>query len=313
MKKIFTLILSSVFCVLNSLGQTSIPLTIGVPYLQDFNTLPSAGNQNWVDTVSLGGWYSDENNIYADDGNDVFGGWLHSYGSTNSNERALGSKSFSSLSGVAFAVRMKNNSNNPINYFQISFTGEQWRQNANSVTQKFYYQLNAPDITNGTWTPVPQLYFSPLHVGTALALDGNLAANDTSFLIALPLVVNAGQQVWFKWELIGNSSSPGLAIDDLSITPYATNPTSAATLENESTNISVYPSLTDGFVFIHSEKIQPSAVVCVYDALGRKIYSENIPHEWNETKLDLNSCTKGTYTVIVLSSEMRVTQKIILK
>ena len=184
MKKKLLIILSICHlpsAILHLSAQTSIPLTIGVPYQQDFNTLVSGGNMNWNDTVSLGGWYSDENIIYADNGNDVFGGRLHSYGASPSSERALGAKAFSSLSGVAFAVRMKNNSNNPINYFQISFTGEQWRQNTNIVTLKFYYQLNAPDISNGTWTPVAALDFSPLHLGSALSLDGNLAVNDTSF------------------------------------------------------------------------------------------------------------------------------------
>ena len=69
---------------------------VGSPYQQDFNLLLSSGNQSWTDNTTLAGWYSDENTIYADDGNDVFGGRLHSYGTSNTTERALGAKSFSS-------------------------------------------------------------------------------------------------------------------------------------------------------------------------------------------------------------------------
>ena len=299
MKKTFAIILSSAFFILNSLAQTSIPLTIGVPYQQNFNTLLSSGSANWVDTVTLAGWYADgfAQTLYADDGNDVFGGRLHSYGSSNSSERALGGKSFSSLSGVSFAARMKNNSNNAISYFQISFTGEQWRQNTNNLTLKFYYQINATSITTGTWTPVGAFDFPSLHSGNALALDGNLAVNDTSFLSSFALALNAGQEVWFKWEIIGNSNGPGLAIDDLSITPYVTNPTSISSLSNKNVNISAYPNPSNGnFTINSSEKI---AQIEIINVLGEKVYSSQINSEKKD--INLSPQPKGVYFVKVQS------------
>ena len=316
MKKIFTL--ASIFFIQNSFAQTSIPLTIGVPYQQDFNTLIASGNANWADTVTLGGWYADgfAQTLYADDGSDVFGGRLHSYGSTNSNERALGGKSFSSLSGISFAVRMKNSSNNTINYFQIGFRGEQWRQNTNNLSLKFYYQINASSITTGTWIPITSLDFPSLHSGNALALDGNLGANDTSFLLALPLTLTAGQEVWFKWELIGNSSSPGLAIDDLEIIPYASNPTDVSSWSSQNDDVFAFYSESSGSIILNTNLSKEDLFsICLYDTYGKNVcgFSEKISLGKNQSAFYAGNLSKGIYIVVIHSSQKHIAQKIITK
>lgn len=317
MKKIFTLLfvvtLSVVEGSISLFAQTSISLIIGVPYQQDFNTLIASGNSTWADTVLLPAWYSNENNIYADDGNDVFGGRLHSYGSGISTERALGGKAFSSLSEVAIAVRVKNNSNNTINYFQISFRGEQWRQNTNANTLKFYYQINAPDISNGTWTPVTSLDFPELYVGSAMALDGNLSANDTSFLAVIPLTLNPGQEVWFKWEIIGNSNGPGLAIDDLEIIPSATNPTSASNFSSNNNELFCFYSNSSNSIILNTNFSEEDfLVIHIYDAFGKnvKTFSEKILAGKNQTSIRAGNLSKGIYFISASGSKKSFSAKV---
>lgn len=311
MKKIFFLLFN--LTSVSIFAQTSVSLIIGVPYQQDFNTLITSGNSNWVDTVSLPGWYSNENNIYADDGNDVFGGRLHSYGTGTSTERALGGKAFSSLSEVTFAVRMKNNSNNPISYFQISFRGEQWRQNTNPNTLKFYYQINAPDISNGTWTPMSSLDFPELHVGAALALDGNLAVNDTSLTAIFPITVNALQEVWFKWEIIGNSNGPGLAIDSLEITPYATNPTSVSSFPSDNNEFyCFYSNSSHSFILNTSFTEEDFITIRIYDVFGKNVNTlhEDISAGKNQIHIGAGSLAKGIYCITVSARKKAFATKV---
>src|SRR5690606_37741953 len=72
-----------------------IALTNGVVYTQDFNSLAITGTTN---SLSIPGWQLDEtgggardNELYAADNGNSNTGDTYSYGSTGSNDRALGS------------------------------------------------------------------------------------------------------------------------------------------------------------------------------------------------------------------------------
>ncbi|MBS1510508.1 MAG: cadherin-like beta sandwich domain-containing protein [Bacteroidetes bacterium] len=205
------------FCT-HSFSQVSITAT-GTPLTQDFNTLATSGTTNvWTDNTTLVGWYSNRTVYIADAGTSTTGA-LYSYGSTASTERALGGLSSSSTS-PSFAIRLVNNSGSTLSGLALSFRGEQWRQTANSQALTFDYQVGATSITTGTWTTAAAFNFTALKTGTAGALDGNAAGNFTTISGTLSVTVNPGQEIWLRWSKTG-TTSPGLAIDDLSITANA--------------------------------------------------------------------------------------------
>ena len=198
---------------------SQINLTSGsVSYTQDFNTLASSGAANtWTNNSTITGWYSNQTAYRADDGSTNTGA-LYSYGTTAASERALGGLTSGTSGTVNFGARIKNNDPTlSINAITISYTGEQWRQTANSQNLVFEYQVGATAITTGTWTAVSALNFATINIGTAGALNGNLAANKTAITSSFTLTVAAGQEVWIRWTKTG-TTSPGIAVDDLSLT-----------------------------------------------------------------------------------------------
>jgi CSLREA domain-containing protein len=192
----------------------------GTAYTQDFNSLATSGSGNtWTDDSTIPGWYSNRATYNANAGTDTAGD-VYSYGSAASSERALGALSSGSVSPI-LGLRMTNNTGATISSLSVSFTGEQWRQTANAQTLTFEYQVGATSITTGTWSSVSALNFAAIKTGSAGSLDGNNAANRTSKSAKVSASVTNGQEIWFRWSKSG-STSPGLAIDDFSVTPTNT-------------------------------------------------------------------------------------------
>lgn len=77
--------------------------------------------------------------------------------------------------------------------------------------------------------------------------------------------------------------------------------------------ITVFPTLSDGEIFIHAAKKYPSAEISVHTLLGRTVYSERIPEDWKERKIDLENMPRGMYMVVILSEKESVVKKIVLK
>ncbi len=199
-----------------SLGQVSIT-ALGTAFTQNFNTLANSGTTNvWTDNTTIAGWYTNRVVYIGDDGTSTTGG-LHSYGTTASTERALGALTSGSVATAYIGVRLANNSGSTATSFSVSYRGEQWRQTTNAQTLVFEYQVGATSLTTGTWTAVTALDFTAPKTGTAGALDGNLAANYLAKSSTITVNVNNGQEIWFRWTKTG-STSPGLAIDDFSVT-----------------------------------------------------------------------------------------------
>src|SRR6267142_6840990 len=120
-----------------------------------------------------------------------------------------------------FGATLLNHPAAPLRSFAISFVGEQWRQTANAQTLTFDYQVGATSLTTGTWTSVSALNFTAINVGTSGSLDGNNVVDRTSKSTKLGVTVANGQEFWLRWSKTG-TSSPGLAIDDFSLTPTNT-------------------------------------------------------------------------------------------
>ncbi|MPT33160.1 MAG: T9SS type A sorting domain-containing protein [Chryseobacterium sp.] len=202
---------------------TSLPQT----YSQDFNGLSTTAT-TFTNNTTLTGWYISSGTLPVSDGN-ANSNSCYNYGTSSASDRSIGALSTSTTHN--FGVRIKNNSTVAIASFDIAFNGEQWRQNSTAQTLVFEYQISSSAITSltsGTWTAASSFDYTGINTGTAGPLDGNLTANRTAKSGTLTVNVPAGSEIFLRWTKSG-SSSPGLAIDDLSITARAAGITSAQT------------------------------------------------------------------------------------
>ncbi|KAA9345698.1 T9SS type A sorting domain-containing protein [Adhaeribacter soli] len=205
-------------------------------YTQDFNTLNAVSSVNWVNNSTLPNWYADRSNgslttLVVSNGTNSNPS-LYNFGATGSADRALGSIGSGNTGNYYWGVRMKNNTNATITAFNISFTGEQWRNSkASAQSLEFSYRTSASAITSvvqtsGTWNTVTALDFtSPVKGGTAYALDGNLAANRTYVEYTVTGISLApGSEIMFRWTDINHKANDhALAIDDVTIAALTPN------------------------------------------------------------------------------------------
>jgi endonuclease/exonuclease/phosphatase family metal-dependent hydrolase len=207
----------------------------GGNYSQNFDSLADSGGNNvWLDNLTLPGWYASKSvspsnitNYIAGPGSGTTGS-CYSFGAAASANRALGLLVSSTPGNMAFGLRFTNDTSLAQSNFLVSFTGEQWR-NANSNAQMLAFSFqtgnaltNADAAGTGVWANVTPLNFTtPITGGTATALDGTAAANQTGFA-NVPLtgvLVLPGQELFLRWYLArpSSGSSHGVAIDNLTV------------------------------------------------------------------------------------------------
>lgn len=230
----------------------------GEPRTQNFDGLSNTGiNNAWVQSITLPGWYLRNTNgnanvasYFADDGSTATGR-IYSYGTTNSNERALGSVSSSTSGGQYYFLRLINQTGQTVTNFKITYTGEQWRR-ASTNTQELAaaYRIfpSTPSLTTnstytGSYTQVANLNFtSPNIIGGASSLDGNAAANKRVKAATVTTNWLVNQELWIRWHDTDDASfDHGLAIDDVS---FAVFPSITALSSTTITAGSVNQSLT---------------------------------------------------------------------
>jgi len=219
--------------------------TIGTPYTQSFDGLPSTGSATWTNNSTIAGWYHARTGtgttIVADAGSGTAGA-LYSYGSTSATDRALGSIGSSNTAAGSFfwGVRLQNNTGTAITSLDVSYVGEQWRNSAAAAqTIAFSYLVGSPTVTGSlaefqsAGVAVTSLNFtSPITGGTAGALNGNLAANRVAISFTITgLNIPNGTEVMLRWSDPDHTGTDhGLSIDDLSVTPQGTPPNNAPTI-----------------------------------------------------------------------------------
>lgn len=226
------LLLVCVFCIQKSLAQVSMNAT--GTYVQDFNTLISAGTGTWTDNSTIANWYAQRTgvgiSIEAGIGSNNAGN-LYSYGSVSSTDRALGTigSGNANIGDFAHGLLLRNTSSRTISQFTVSYTLEQWRNSAAAAQSiNFYYKKTsvAPlaslfSAQDKPWVAVPSLNASsPITGGGASALDGNAAVNRIAVAnVAIPnLLLEPGEYIYLKWEDLNHTGDDhGLAIDDVSI------------------------------------------------------------------------------------------------
>lgn len=213
-RQIFILFL--LFFSIKNFGQK----TLSDPkYSENFNTLLKTGVGNSLPD----GWRLDETGTNAN-GNYTAGngagnsGDSYSFGTTDSDERALGClQSGSLIPAIGFGFTNSTGSN--ITSLKISYTGEQWRLGTTGRADRldFQYSTDATSLSTGTWKDVDSLDFSsPTTTGTVGALDGNAEANTRKISFTITgLLIEAGKTVYLRWrDFNASGADDGLAIDD---------------------------------------------------------------------------------------------------
>jgi|GEM_PF-3277405 len=206
------------------LGQSNIigGGTMPIYPLQNFNILAAAGsNVTWANNTTITDWYSNRATYNAGTGSNTAGS-LYSFGTTAA-DRALGSLASGGTGTIFYGVQITNTTGATITQLDVQYTGEQWRNSGNTTPQKldFAYQLNAANITTGTWTDFNALDFTgPIATASAAALDGNLPTNKVALNATITgLNILNGQSIWLRWQDMDDSGSDhGLAVDDLTVT-----------------------------------------------------------------------------------------------
>jgi DNA/RNA endonuclease G (NUC1) len=241
---------------------------LGVPLTENFDTLASTGtNIPWVDNSTIPGWYSTRATYTSGTGSSATGS-LYSFGVAGTNpvtDRALGSVASGGTGTIFHAARLTNNTGTTITSLDISYVGEQWRNGGNAAahTLTFQYQVANAGVITGANTPTtgwstfaPLSFTDPIATATAAALDGNAAANRTVIAATLTITVNAGQEIWVRWQDPDDAGNDhGLAIDDFSVTansvsigdtpPMVTSTTPASSANNVAVNSKVVVAFSE--------------------------------------------------------------------
>jgi hypothetical protein len=200
----------------------AITLTVPAsPVSENFDSLgPVSGG-----TLPSGWEFSESgssaNTTYSAGNGSSSTGNTYSFGATGATDRALGSIRTSSLAAM-YGTVITNQTALTLTGIEIEFMGEQWRLGATGRADRldFAYSLDATSLLTGNWVDFDVLDFiSPITVGTAGALDGNLAENRTLVADAISgLTLAPGASLWIRWsDFDASSSDDGLAIDDFSV------------------------------------------------------------------------------------------------
>ncbi len=283
---------------------------LGQAYLQDFNSLASTS----ISTTLPSGWYLSEsgtsaNTSYSAGSGSVTAGDTYSFGTTGSNERALGSLRSGSVVPV-IGVAIQNTSGSTITSITTGYTGEQWRLGTLGRIDQldFQYSLNASSLTDGDWIDVDTLdLVAPQQTGTIGALDGNAQANRRQLSATIPALSLAdGSTIWFRWsDFNANGADDGLGIDDFTFTAtggsVVNNPPTAVSSSVPSLTISEDTS-TAAAVLLADISISDDGVgtnvlsLSGADAAAFSIFGNGLYLNAGTT---LNATTKPSYTVTI--------------
>ena len=280
----------------NGLQVSNLQVPLGTTpssFTQNFNALPVNGTAAVVAGLlgNVDGTYTNQLILTSTDGNSgsllgVVNGittGLYSFGTTNSSDRALGSRPTGVLSGlltIRYGVLFRNTTGYPLSSIQVSYNGEQWYKGANgaqTLTVDYarpgtgFNLVNALTLLTGdlvgvNYTSASGLNFSsPVTTGSSRALDGNAAGNRTAITstitFATPLANN--EYVLLRWtdvndgatlNVIDLTDDHGLAIDDVVISANVINTAPTATaLANQTVTVGNSVSISTASAFTDPE------------------------------------------------------------
>jgi hypothetical protein len=245
-------------------GSTSVdsgnPVTIdGVTYSlsnpYDFAYPSSAsGGNGGLGLPAVAGWYGLADltasvgvRFGASDGDQTTGGQI-SFGPENSSNRALGLLATSTTGYTAFGLKLINSTGRTLNYMNLQFTGEVWRQSNLSKTLEFYYFIDpaaADSFSTNVTAFLPALNVTFPTVAADVggdAVDGTATNNQAALAVMNQPMTNwpSDAALWLVWEMASSTGkSQGLAIDNLSFsaTAQASLGTVSMTAQASGTNV----------------------------------------------------------------------------
>lgn len=273
---------------------TALPQT----YSQTFDAALGTSSLAWTNNATVIGWYISNASPLPINTGTTNANSCYNFGISGTNpltDRALGA--ISTTTTHRFGLRMANNSGSSITSFNINFTGEQWRS-FNAGTLVFEYQTGATvsSLTAGTWTALTALNFASLTTSAGAATDGNNTSFRTAKSATLTLTVATATEIFFRWTKAG-TSSPGLAIDDLSITA---NGTFLPTL-------TVSPTTLTGFSYVFGSG--PSASqsynlsgILLTGAPGNITITESTDYEVSSDNISFGASASIPYTSATLAA-----------
>jgi len=230
------------------------------------------------------GWYGAADTLYAgvdmitrfgaQDGDQSTGGVID-FGPNDVNggikgtNRALGLLSTSTTGSTSFALKLINRSTNALNYINLSFLGELWRNNTGTRTMSFGYSLDntatnfvltALSFSNST--PVPELAFNFPTALVVTPTDGTQSSNQVDQVtnnLALSAPWPTGGALWLIWsiEFYGQGAGQGYAIDNLNFSATV-NPTPVPTVTTMSAS-----NVTAGSAKLYAS-INPNTAATAY-------------------------------------------------
>jgi hypothetical protein len=190
----------------------------------------ASGNLGGLGIASLAGWYgmaaptaSIGARFGATYGDQTTGGII-SFGSPNSNQRALGLLATSSTGFTAFGAKFVNQTPQTMTRMTLQFTGEVWRQSDLSKTLQFYYLVD-PTAASGFSTNYTALdenlsvsFPTVAQDVGGIAVDGTSSLNQTNLgVVNQPINWPPGAALWLVWTMLDpTGKAQGLGIDNFS-------------------------------------------------------------------------------------------------
>jgi hypothetical protein len=269
--------------------------SIGLVYSQNFDSLPDPGS-NSVDTAtpvtidgitysladpfdfafpsaspgngglgipSMNGWYgwAAASQKFGATAGDLTGGGTISFGPANSSNRALGLLDTGATGTSAFGVKFINGTSMNLNYIDVDFVGEIWRQSSAAKTIQFYYWLD-PTGTN-LWPTGITVVMSPLNVTFTtvsgdkggVAVDGTSPSNQENLNVFNYAIETCppGAALWLVGQMTDNTSkAQGLGIDNFNFSattqPVASIP--PVTVQSSGNSLSLNWSTVPGATYV---------------------------------------------------------------
>ncbi len=211
--------------------------TAGSTYSQNFNTLATTGaGLTWANDSTLASWSLFRQpapgtaiTTYSTGTGSSATGSFYSFGSASNTDRALGgvgaNAAYFGTPGTAnpvgwIAFSLTNGTGQSLTSLNVTYDGEQWRNGGNTAIQSMVmeYGFGANFGSVASWiAPGSAFDFaSPIHTGTAGALNGNIAANRTPGLGGtIAATWNPSNNLWIRFaETNDPSNDHGLALDN---------------------------------------------------------------------------------------------------
>jgi hypothetical protein len=311
MKKLYTL--SFILLATLSFGQISIT-AIGTPYNENFDSMGATGTTfvtGWTAIRAAGsGAVGATLSLVVDNGT-LNSGAVYNLGTTAATERSFGTLA-SGSTVPAFGASFTNNTGSTVSAISISAVMEQWRESSSSTvneTVSFSYSLDATSLSTGTWTAVTSLdLIEKLTAATTnLAIDGNLAANQTNITGNITGLAWAnGTTLWIKWVDTNDVGSDAtLAIDN-----FVFNATTALSVkQNEIAGLNMYPNpVTNGNLYISTDSSSAKSVE-IYDILGKQVLNTKV----SNNTVNVSNLKGGAYIVKIDEDGKTATRKLIIE